>query len=182
MGDSQAAKLGSHFSLMMLVTVPTEKLDGLKSSLTSMTDTNVAIFETKGSEKSFTPTIACTLYVVVLESGGNFSHTCIVSFADAATFSLKGADNPGIMHKMTSAFVKHGLSIDKLETDQEIAPYGGALLFKMRGVATAAAPLASGFDADKIKKQLIELGDSLNCDVVVEDIADDSYQGSFYAG
>ena len=83
---------------------------------------------------------------------------------------------------MTSALAKHGLSIDKMETDQAIAPYGGSVLFKMRGVANAAAPLASGFDPVKIKEELVELGDSLNCEVTMEDNVDDSYQGSFYVG
>jgi glycine cleavage system transcriptional repressor len=95
---------------------------------------------------------------------------------------LAGADNPGIVHKITSALVKHGLSIEKLGTDKEIAPHGGTVLFKMTGVASAAAPLANGFDIAKIKSELIELGDSLNCDVSMEDVADDKYEASFYAG
>ena len=106
----------------------------------------------------------------------------MIAIIDSAEFSLEGADHPGIVHKMTTALAKHGLSIDKLETDQEIAPYGGSVLFKMHGIVTASAPLASGFDSVKIKDELIELGDSLNCDVSMEDAADDSYQASFYGG
>jgi glycine cleavage system transcriptional repressor len=83
---------------------------------------------------------------------------------------------------MTSALARHGLSIDKMQTDQEIAPYGGSTLFKMKGVATAHAPLQPSFDVTKIKNELIELGDSLNCEVTLEEVADDSYEGSFYAG
>lgn len=86
------------------------------------------------------------------------------------------------MHKVTSALAKNGLSIDKMETDQEIAPYGGSVLFKMHGTAVALQPLAKGFDIAKIKRELEELGDSLNCEVSLEDTADDSYNGSFYAG
>jgi glycine cleavage system transcriptional repressor len=85
--------------------------------------------------------------------------------SDSGFLNLEGADHPGIVHKITTALAKHGLSIDKMETDQEIAPYGAAMLFKMRGVATASAPLASGFDISKIKRELEALGDSLNCDV-----------------
>jgi glycine cleavage system transcriptional repressor len=93
-----------------------------------------------------------------------------------------GADNPGIVHKITSALAAAGLSIDKLETDQEIAPHGGSVLFKMHGTVVAMAPLAKHFDVAKIKTDLAELGDSLNCEVTLEDSVDDSYQGSFYAG
>ena len=86
------------------------------------------------------------------------------------------------MHKVTSALANNGLSIDKMETDQQIAPYGGSVLFKMRGTAVALQPLAKGFDIDSIKKELEDLGDSLNCEISLEDSADESYQGSFYAG
>lgn len=69
-----------------------------------------------------------------------------------------------------------------METDQEIAPYGGSMLFKMRGVATAAAPLSAGFDPIQIKQQMEELGDTLNCEVTLKEMVDGSYEGSFYAG
>lgn len=95
---------------------------------------------------------------------------------------MSGADNPGIVHTITSALASHGLSIDRLVTDQEIAPYGGTLLFKMQGTAVRLGPLPKSFDIHSIKKELQELGDSLNCDVTMEDTVDESYQGSFYAG
>ena len=95
--------------------------------------------------------------------------------------TLEGADNPGIVHKITSALAKNGLSIDKMETDQEIAPYGNTMLFKMHGVATASAPLASGFDISKIKRELEALGDSLNCDVSLEDFIDDKFSAKIHA-
>jgi glycine cleavage system transcriptional repressor len=101
---------------------------------------------------------------------------------DSGQFNLVGADNPGIVHTITSALAKNGLSIDRLETDQEIAPHGGSVLFTMRGVAIALAPLPKTFDITKIKAELEELGDSLNCEVSMEDTIDESYQGSFYAG
>jgi glycine cleavage system regulatory protein len=57
-GESQAAKLGSHFSLMMLVTVPEAKVDELTSQLSSMTDMNASVYHsTEG--KMPTPKIGC---------------------------------------------------------------------------------------------------------------------------
>jgi glycine cleavage system regulatory protein len=81
---------------------------------------------------------------------------------------------------MTTALAKYGLSIDKMETDQEIAPHGGSMLFRMHGVATAYEPLSSGFDISKIKRELQDLGDSLNCDVSLEGVVDDKFDASFY--
>jgi glycine cleavage system transcriptional repressor len=125
--------------------------------------------------------------IVVVTTNEPVSHHLFFSLAlllltDSGQFTLYGADNPGIVHKITSALAAAGLSIDKLETDQEIAPHGGSVLFKMRGTAIATAPLAKHFDIEKIKRDLEELGDSLNCEVTMEDTVDDSYQGSFYAG
>ena len=95
---------------------------------------------------------------------------------------MKGADNPGIAHKLTSALAAHGLSIQKLETDQEIAPYGGSVLFCMRGVAQAAAPLAQSFNEEQIRKELQELGDDLNCEVELEAASEEAYEAKFYSG
>ena len=95
-------------------------------------------------------------------------YRAIVSI-DTGKILLEGADNPGIVHTMTSALAKHGLSIDKMHTDQEIAPQGGTVLFRMNGTVSAAAPLAAGFDVEKIRADLESIGDSLNCDVSLED-------------
>ena len=46
----------------------------------------------------------------------------------------------------------------------------GTVLFKMKGDARAYEPLATGFDVDKIKAELEELGDYLNCDISLEDL------------
>lgn len=95
---------------------------------------------------------------------------------------MEGADHPGIVHKVTSILSQNGLNIDKMETTDEIAPHGGTTLFKMHGIAHAYRPLSAGFDVNKIKDQLSTLGDEMNCDIYMQDIAEDEYQGSFYAG
>ena len=70
---------------------------------------------------------------------------------------------------------RNGLSVDKLETAESIAPYGGTTLFKMKGIANALEPLATGFDIDGIKTDLAKLADELNCDITLEDRTEDSY-------
>jgi len=89
---------------------------------------------------------------------------------DSGEFTLSGADNPGIVHKVTSILAKHDLSIDEMETSDEEAPFGGTLLFNMTGTVSAMHPLASGFNVEKIRDELINLGESLNCDIDLEDI------------
>ena len=59
-GQSQAAKLGHYFSLMMQIEVPSQHLEKLKNSLTTMPGMNASIFETTKPDKiTLTPSIAC---------------------------------------------------------------------------------------------------------------------------
>jgi glycine cleavage system transcriptional repressor len=107
----------------------------------------------------------------------------ILYILDSGKFMVEGADHPGIVHKVTSILCQNGLSIDKMETSDEISPHGGTILFKMKGRANALEPLASGFDVSIIKKELAEFGDSMNCDISMTDVADDEHQGgSLYVG
>lgn len=162
-GESVAGRLGSHFSLMMLVSIPPNQLSALKEKVRAVPDLDAAVFDAK-------------------ESAASAAMKKTPSVGYAGKFALEGADNPGIVHKVTSALARNSLNIDQLHTEQELAPYGGAVLFKMRGVVVATAPLAKNFDVTKIKNELAELGDELNCDVTLEDLVDEKYEGSFYAG
>lgn len=65
-GESQAAKLGSHFSLMMLVTVPTKHTDNLVASLDTVPAMNAAVFEADSATKVMTPQVGCTFTNVSL--------------------------------------------------------------------------------------------------------------------
>jgi glycine cleavage system transcriptional repressor len=148
---------------MMLISIPSNKQDDLKQRLSQMKDMSATVFvadDKHDNVSSFTPKVAYQGF-----------------------FSLEGADNPGIVHIVTTALARHGLNIDKMETDQEIAPHGGTVLFRMKGKAVAYEPLASGFVPSQIRYDLQELGASLNCDVELEDMEDDeSTSASFYAG
>lgn len=146
-GESQAAKLGHHFSLMMILQVPSDKLDSFKDTMKKMKDVNTAMFETEAPEQHHT-------HAAVAYSGA---------------VSLTGADQPGIVHNITSLLARNGLNIQKLKTSEQVAPHGGTTLFEMHCNAEAFEPLAKEFDADKIRSQLEDLGDSLNCDISLED-------------
>jgi glycine cleavage system transcriptional repressor len=166
-GESQAAKLGKHFSLMMLVKVPHDQVEVLQAKLSKMTDLTASVCLTSSSEQ---------------EDGNDTSVPSHPAIAYRGQLTLSGADNPGIVHRVTKILSTNGLNIDKLETSDELAPGGSTVLFKMKGIAHAYAPLASGFDVGKIKNELLELGDSLNCDIELEDITGQEYHGSFHAG
>lgn len=182
-GQSQAAKLGDYFSIMMQIQVPSQELQQLKENLMNMPDMNASIFEIQGSApSSSTARVACKyknnnvmLYVSLL-----LSHPPIhILTVDTGKFELEGASYPGIVHKVTSLLAKHGLSIDTMGTTEEIAPHGGTHLFRMKGIAHAFEPLPKTFDANQIRDELLEMGNDLNCDLSLEDVKD-SFSGTFY--
>lgn len=160
-GESQAAKLGPHFSVLMMVQVPQSNCSSLKESLDAMEGMNATVFETQAPEGSKpTPNIGYS-----------------------GTFRVSGADNPGIVYKVTSLLAHHGLSIDTLGTMQEtVAPHGGTHLFHMKGKANALEPLAHNFDVNRIKDDLEALGDSLNCEITMDDVDDDEMSASSFGG
>ena len=68
-GESQAARLGSHFSLMMIVSLPTDSLDGLKKSLDNLQGMNAAVFETDHADKAISPVEAgCKFFLKFFRS------------------------------------------------------------------------------------------------------------------
>ena len=147
-GESQAAKVGNHFSLTMLVSVPSDNSESLQYQLQNLSGMN-------------THCIASDVDPNAVQVRP--------SIAYSGRFVLEGADDPGLVHKVTSVLAKNNLSIDSMETADEIAPHGAAQLFKIDGICTAIAPLPKSFDSDAIREELSELGNSLNCDITLED-------------
>ncbi len=107
-GASQAAKLGKYFSLMMLVEVPASEVEALKESLQQLPDLSASVCLTKEGDSTD------------------------ITFASEATYTigykgeltLEGADNPGIVNKVTKILSTNGLNINSLETTDELAPGG----------------------------------------------------------
>ena len=61
-GESQAAKLGSYFSMMMLIQIPEAQKVPLEKQLGGLDGMNTTVFEAEGaSESAYTPQIACKL-------------------------------------------------------------------------------------------------------------------------
>ena len=61
-GESQAAKLGSYFSMMMLIQIPEAQKVPLEKQLGGLDGMNTTVFEAEGaSESDYTPQIACKL-------------------------------------------------------------------------------------------------------------------------
>jgi glycine cleavage system transcriptional repressor len=108
-GASQAAKLGKYFSLMMLVDLPINKVDSLTENLQTLKDLNASVCKTDDDA------------IALPYSGYKIGYK--------GRLTLEGADNPGIVHKVTHILSNNGLNIDTMETSDEPAPHGGTGTF-----------------------------------------------------
>jgi len=146
-GDSRAGRLGGHFSVMMLVSVPSGSAADLGPTVGAIAGVDASVYDTTDPDS-----------VDVQPQVGY-----------AGSLSLEGADSAGIVHEITSILAAHGMSVDRLDTGREGAPHGGTTLFYMNGVVTVPLPLAQKFSPDAVRKDLHALADSMNCDITVED-------------
>lgn len=141
-GESQSQLLGGHFSLMMLVhslDSPVALRERLRTDVEGMT---TLCFSAAEKKVDLSPRIGCELCC---------SHTCACDVSArnatpplyrldlmnvttkyatvAGNFRLSGADNPGIVHKLTSVLARNSLTIKSMKTIREEAPFGGTELF-----------------------------------------------------
>eukprot|EP00567_Pseudictyota_dubia_P001936 CAMPEP_0197466626 /NCGR_PEP_ID=MMETSP1175-20131217/65152_1 /TAXON_ID=1003142 /ORGANISM="Triceratium dubium, Strain CCMP147" /LENGTH=252 /DNA_ID=CAMNT_0043002675 /DNA_START=46 /DNA_END=805 /DNA_ORIENTATION=+ len=176
-GDSHSTKLGADFSLTMLIHVPSNSAESLKASLHNMEgmsinciDATPAVDSNLGTKsKGFTGNFRLDGDQLIDATPAVDSNLGTKSKGFTGNFRLDGADNLGLVHQVTSVLAKHRLSIDEMRTTEEDAPYGGATLFHVDGIVTLAPPLPKQFDPDAIAKELRDLGESMNCDVILED-------------
>jgi glycine cleavage system transcriptional repressor len=157
-GESRALKLGEHFAVMMLIDLQDEGNDEgtVQKMFMTLEDMNVSTFKTKDPA-------ACV-------SGTKIGYQ--------GHFVLSGADNPGITHKATSLLAHHRFNIERLKTSNQQAPHGGTTLFHVEGIVNVLEPMPSGFDIKTIRDELAELGNSLNCDIALDDITDSDELGN----
>jgi len=167
-GSSQAAKLGNYFSFMMLVHVPPTPPTSTTTTATDATTTAVSAVETLTKNlQNIQDLSVIVANATATATSTSTSTTTTIGYKGRLT--LEGADNPGIVNKVTKILSNNGLNINTLETSDEVAPHGGTVLFRMKGTAHAYEPLSSGFNATKMKQELSELGDDLNCDIELLD-------------
>ena len=70
-------------------------------------------------------------------------------------------DQPGIVHKLTRYLHDQGINIEELETRLESAPFMGTPVFTM----TLVMLVPSSVSVKTLRRNLEELGGTLNCDV-----------------
>ena len=102
--ESRMIRLGSEFSIIMMVAIQEDTLGTLKDSLDGIDGIKFYITETKKIHTLSSPT---------------------------HVLNLTGGDTEGIVHKMTDVLMSMGVNIIEVNTDTENAPVTGTIVFKM---------------------------------------------------
>ena len=133
--ESRMIKLGSDFTIILLVTVSDEWLEALRVALQ-------AVHSLKISTK---------LSIKKEGVGGGKSFNLI----------LTGADNEGIVHKVTEYLSSHSINIEEMDTETSNAPVSGTALFQMK----AAISLPESIQEAEIQAGLQQIASDLGVEI-----------------
>lgn len=138
--NSQLAELAGAFAGIIEVSVPTDRVEELRASLS-------------GLEGLLTVSV----------------HASEESAADADdarrfAFRVLGNDHPGIVREISSTLSAHGLSIERMSSETYDAAMAGGRLFE----ATIAVRVAESVDVDAVQSALEALAAEIQVDVSLE--------------
>ena len=133
---SELAEVAGSFAGIVLVTVPGDDADVLDRALAPLRD---------------------RLQVTVVPAVDQ-----AVEGQESFVLDLVGNDRPGIVREITAVLVRHGVTIDRLDTTLEDAPMGGGVLF----TATALLRGEPGV-MDDLTRDLEHLAGELMVDLAV---------------
>jgi glycine cleavage system regulatory protein len=137
---SEMSRLAGKFAGIVVVSVPSDRLDALVAELTAL--------ESQG------------LRVTVERTDEPAPHLFQLLHLD-----LLGTDRPGIMAEISAALADARVSIEELSTDVRDAPMAGGTLFEARAVLNA--PFDS--DTDALRTVLEALADELMVEIRLSD-------------
>ena len=138
---SRMARLGGEFAVLMLVSVPSEKVDALQKT--------VALLASRGYKVTTTPT----------DQNGTQTHI------DWSPYRIEvhGADHEGIVHNIAHVLSRKGISIETMDTGNTRAPNSGALLFSMNALVL----VPPGLTEDLWRVDLENTGHELHVDISI---------------
>ncbi len=138
---SRMARLGGEFAILMLVSMPEDRLAGLDADLEGLA--------AQGYKVTTTPT----------ERTYAEAHPGWRSYR----IEVRGADHEGIIHEVAHYLSGRGINIETVDSETTAAPISGSPLFAMTAQVVVPPSLAgSGWEAG-----LEEIGDRLNLEIRV---------------
>ena len=138
---SRMARLGGEFAILMLVSMPADRVAGL--------DADLAALVADGYKVTTTAT-----------EGAH-----VGARADWLPYRIEveGADHEGIIHEVALYLSKRGINIESVESETTAAPVSGSPLFAMTALVIAPPTLAGhGWEAE-----LQEIANRMNLEIRV---------------
>jgi glycine cleavage system transcriptional repressor len=136
---SRMARLGGEFAVLMLVTLPEERLAGLEQCLGPLTSQGYRVTTTPAEKPAPQPPAGWLPYRI----------------------EVRGADHEGIIHEVARYLSAQGINIESAESETTPAPVSGSPLFAMTAQVLVPPGLAEkGWEAG-----LEEVRQRLNLDV-----------------
>lgn len=138
---SRMARLGGEFAVLMLISIPQEKIADIDRSMQGLTK--------QGYRVSASPT------------GQTYAESHIGW--QPYQIEVYGADHEGIIHEIAHTLSEFGINIESMDTVTTRAPVSGAPLFSM----TALVVVPPDLPGKKWRAALEEVGNQVNVDIQV---------------
>ncbi len=119
---SRMARLGGEFAILVLVSLPPERLGALETAIRNLTAEGYKITTTPTGPKNADAHPGWLPYQV----------------------DLRGADHEGIIHEIAHTLSRCGITIESMDTGTGRAPNSGAALFTMTALIAVPPNLPTG--------------------------------------
>lgn len=136
--QSQMARLAGEFAGIVLVTVPTDQVEGLESDLAGLEADGLRVDVRRTDEP-------------------------VAADSTSVDLHLLGTDRPGIVAEISRTIAGHGVGIESLSTDLREAPMAGGVLFEV----TASLSAPAGGDLEALRSALEQIADELMVDLTL---------------
>ena len=137
---SRMVRLGGEFALLMLVSLPAERIAELDAAVSALLS------------QGFRVTTSPTQRIDAQHSGWLPYQVTVI-----------GADHEGIIHEIAQGLSARGINIESMDTGTTEAPVSGAQLFSM----TASVLVPPHLEEDDWIAVLADAGDEVNVDIEV---------------
>ncbi len=138
---SRMARLGGEFAILMLVSMPPGRLEGMSRDVDELAAQGYKVTTSRTGR-------------TYAEAHPGWLHYQI---------EVKGADHEGIIHQVAHYLSERGINIESMDTETSHAPVSGTPLFSMTSLV-AVPPALSGKGWEIA---LEEMGNQLNVDIKV---------------
>lgn len=138
---SRMARLGGEFAVLMLVSMPNEKVAKLDRCIKGLKNQGFKVTTTKTGQ----------------------AHAGAQNGFRQYKIEVQGADHEGIIHEVAQILSGHGINIESMDTATTQAPNSGAPLFSM----TATVVVPPGLSGRDWEASLDEAGRQMHVDIKV---------------